>query len=492
LASQVARGAGLEANAALFALAIGRERQDQPLLEAALARNPDLVQLTEQWRSALERPGRAQQSPVLEAYFSVRYAAAKRYGYFDRQSFAAVRSAELASDRAFLERLVLPQAAISELPGLSDILLEHLLKSPTPAAIQALLVAAPKALDDLIGNGLWLPKGPEQFEALCSGLEDQVVSLDNRFAVGLLMTQPDFALRAAGLALQVDPSGQASGAFEVLDPALRSDDEAQRAQACLALGRSGWDGWVSELERLDSDASLRVRVAAQVARLALGDPRTSAPLEALLQETEGEFFTVALADLCRLSPRGGVGDLLEELLIDLPADHQLEVALALAARQDAAARALLRQALENASAGDLAPAAIRALAKGAASEELELFERLFPDDQDLAISEALCAALIEQDSPTGRRYLRAALWAGDFTLGVLAACALVRGHGLPALYEELNSPPPESRPQDLRRLGFAIGMLGGLSELERLSASRRASDPSLQGAYLGALTNRTR
>jgi hypothetical protein len=483
---------GLEGSAALLALLIGEARLEPGLLETLLTAAPELAPRLTALRRALAAPELAAPTPVLAAYLGVRYEAAKRFGYIDRQSYAALRAAELSQDLAFLENLVLFESAASGYPGVEDLLLERLLSSGSAACLEAALKALPEGLDALVGNGLWLPKDDREREALLSLLERRGASLEHTQILAYLLAQPPLRTRAAALALQLDPEGRSSGAFDLLEPLLKAGELEERVRAVLALARSGFEGWVPELERLDLDGEPRVRLAAQAARLALGDDRGLEPLLELLAAPDEPLWAAAIEDLCHLARSGRVASLLIETLPELEGPEALAVALALAEVGRSEGREVLMAALEDGSAGSLAPNCVEALALQAGAAEVALFERLFPDDQDAELNRALGRALIELDLPSGRRFLRAALWQGDFSLGVLAAAALARGHGLPALYDELDSPPSAARPADLRRLGFAIGMLGGLGELERISTNRPSSDPSVQGAYLGALTNRTR
>ena len=100
-------------------------------------------------------------------------------------------------------------------------------------------------------------------------------------------------------------------------------------------------------------------------------------------------------------------------------------------------------------------------------------------------------ALVGERDGLGLRLVRAGVWERDFHRSVLAAHLLAEFQGLQALHEELASPPPLVSAVDLRRIGFVLGELGGLGEVENLARRRTSADPVLQGAYLGALAART-
>ena len=101
--------------------------------------------------------------------------------------------------------------------------------------------------------------------------------------------------------------------------------------------------------------------------------------------------------------------------------------------------------------------------------------------------------LHESRLPLIARFLRIALWRAPFHRSQLAAALLVDLQGIDALRFELETPPPQgSRPEDRRRVGFALGELGGLAQVDLLFDRVGAGDPGLQGAVLGALSARTR
>jgi hypothetical protein len=116
---------------------------------------------------------------------------------------------------------------------------------------------------------------------------------------------------------------------------------------------------------------------------------------------------------------------------------------------------------------------------------------LFPVEDSRSLNVELALALVQTRDPGAVGLLRQGIWRGPWNRSVLSAGLLVRHGGVQALHDELASPPAGATDVDLRRVGFALGEWGGLGEVDVLARRRRASDPALQGAFLGALATRT-
>ncbi|MDG2143920.1 MAG: hypothetical protein P8N31_10225, partial [Planctomycetota bacterium] len=134
---------------------------------------------------------------------------------------------------------------------------------------------------------------------------------------------------------------------------------------------------------------------------------------------------------------------------------------------------------------------VRALAENSAPEDLALFEDLFPSEYFPEVNLQMAVALARGGAPEGVAILQKALWLGPADRSLLAAAALINRGGIKALTAELESMPLGASGDALRRVGYAIGIFGGLDELARLRRRRSTADPALQGAYLGALASRT-
>ena len=150
----------------------------------------------------------------------------------------------------------------------------------------------------------------------------------------------------------------------------------------------------------------------------------------------------------------------------------------------------MRDALASGAYPELVPSLVRGLGEFADQADVAQMRRMFPSG-DAALDRELARELVLKRDPLGMRIVRAAIWNRPWHQGVLAALLLAEVEGLASLHSELQSPPPLTSAADLRRLGFALGLIGGLQEVERLALRRNSADPALQGAYLGALAART-
>ena len=92
--------------------------------------------------------------------------------------------------------------------------------------------------------------------------------------------------------------------------------------------------------------------------------------------------------------------------------------------------------------------------------------------------------------------LRAAVWKLSFDYSALACGVVARGYGLDTLITWLLDPPLDATDEDVRRVGYAIGGIGGERAVEQLQkafgTTAGAELPALVGAILGAYSARTR
>jgi hypothetical protein len=63
--------------------------------------------------------------------------------------------------------------------------------------------------------------------------------------------------------------------------------------------------------------------------------------------------------------------------------------------------------------------------------------------------------------------------------------------GASVLFDEIDRAPLGCTKEDVRRVGYALGLWGGIPALRELTTKLRSGDPALQGALLGALASRT-
>ncbi len=445
------------------------------------------MQTAKQIAEYLDDPVAAPRDAVGELYMTLRYEAAKRFGLLDGRSFRLTRIDALAQDPEFLDALVLPRAGASRLGASADHLLSILLERPSAPVIAAAFAGLATELDQLVENGLWLPADDDQWDALLGAMEAEGVGPELAALLEQAQIRSGQPLRAAALLLEAG----LEGGYEILEPQLRDSEPKARLNSIRALGQSSDPQWVAELERAETDSSPFVRVAALVGRLELGDTSTAFDLDSILADPEDKLRNLVTLELCDHASDPRSMDLLERNYEALDPDMQLRAACALLEAGRRASREVVHTALARRTAGPLESRAVRALGRAPRGEDLTLLARLFPAETPEA-DLALASVLIASQHPLGAQLLRAAVWAPNFERGVLAAHALADIGGLIALHEELAAPPPRITPEDLRRVGFVIGEIGGIAEFNRLARTRGSQDPVLQGAYFGALTARTR
>ncbi|MEO0650027.1 MAG: HEAT repeat domain-containing protein [Planctomycetota bacterium] len=425
-------------------------------------------------------------SAVGNLWLNLRFRAAVLYGLIDGQSFRVSELERLSTEAAFLDGVVLPLAAQTRWPGVRDHLMSLVIESPGPAVFEAALSAIPAELGLVVRNGIWVPADEQQWSDLVQAIR--------RVGVGIEMVELlDRALGVESLrreaALLLLEAGDRRG-WELVSVSLVGDDPEARREVAVTLGRSSDPDWLLELQRLRDDDDPGVRAAALVARIRLGE---LAAFETAIRTYSGtdEPERGALIDaLISEAADVRVQSLLEQALVTAEEPLSVRIALALTAAGRGSAYSQVRDALATGLYPELAPALVRSLGEFADQADVEQMRRMFPGGDEVLDRELARALVIKRD-PLGMRIVRAAIWNRTWHEGVLAALLLADVEGLQALHSELQSPPPLSSASDLRRLGFALGLIGGLQEVERLSLRRNSADPALQGAYLGALAART-
>lgn len=420
-------------------------------------------------------------------WLDLRYRAAVRYGLIDGQSYRILELERLGGDSDFLDAAVLPLAAESRWLQTRDHLMALLVESPGPAVFEAALSSIPAEIGLVVRNGIWQPADEEEWAELVAAIRrtgsrlEVIDVLDKALGIESIRREAAIELLSAG-----DRRG-----WELVSEDLVEGDPEARAEVARALGRSGDPDWLLELQRLATDESPRVRAAGLAGRVRLGELKafeTCVRMLANEQETERESLTVAL-----LSEAADVRvqTLLEQSLLVVEGELNVRVAIALALEQRSSARVIVREALAERTYPDLTADLVRALGAFADASDVERFRRLFPSGGDTRLDLELARALIQNRDALGTRIVRAAIWQRPWHESVLASCLLADVESLAALHSELESPPPLASRSDMRRLGFAIGLLGGIEEVENMALRRNSGDPALQGAYLGALAART-
>jgi len=492
--------------AALLSLADDAE----PLVAAAacvaLARSGDAGALSklETWRdgagpraSAADhalrfRAGGLERSPgpEIDALLALRWASARRYGFVDGLRWRVYLEAELARDEAFLDRVILVASAKLRAGPRRDHLLELVLAGGTPERLRGAVAGCPDALSALIDAGLWRPQGKDEWSALLAELSARKITDAELPLLKHAAQVPGFEVRA-GLLLV---GANVREAYSLVSEEQFAPQADRRLALAEALGGLSDPKTDPDLSRLRRDRDPRVRAAAMVSQARRGDVDAGTSLSELLGSGPSDPRSQVLQMLARAvrDPIAETYLIRAQLLSDLTSTERVLVEVALASVGRTPQRGALRDMLAVPGVGGgLKELIVRALSNAPERDDLAAMRAMFPVEDSRSLNVELALALIETRDPGALGLLRQGLWRGPWNRSVLAAGLLARHGGIQVLHDELASPPPGASDSDLRRVGFALGEWGGLSEVDALARRRRASDPAVQGAFLGALATRT-
>jgi hypothetical protein len=483
------RSDALQADCACLALLYSGQQDARGFVEARAAGDQRAQALMAFARDAAAAPP----SDAGALYLDLRYLAAQRFGLIDSQSWKVLMLLRLAEQPAFLDQLVYRSALALKRPGMSDHFLGVLMEDPGEAALRAAVALLPNEISQMVAAGLWTPRADQWAIVLDEIAEDGLETLAEPLLLHAL-AQPEQGGLAALLLVR---AGNMRGR-PILEAALQESGPQLKRRTAEALGASGNTTWQTWLALLREDKDPEVRAAAMVAQMLLGNAHAKKTLQVLLLNPElaqrdvpVELLVGALA---RTKNSPVALELLEDALPSLEGASHLEAATALALNGRSPGIEVVRaELLRAAPRGDAGARLVRALGRYPDSTDIELLTDLFPQEDDVAVNAALAEILHEARLPLIARFLRIALWRAPFHRSQLAAALLVDLQGIDALRFELETPPPQgSRPEDRRRVGFALGELGGLVQVDLLFDRVGAGDPGLQGAVLGALSARTR
>ena len=437
---------------------------------------------------------------------TLRWEAARSFGTVDGLSWRMQRVERLGTSQVLLDRLVLLGAAELDRPEVRDYILELLIEpGPRPIIVRAAVTAMAEELDQLIVNGLWAPRSPEEWEAL----------VDEAERLGLFRLLPNALERAAqveSLLARVAPHLAITDTRfrDVVEGLLESGDASRRKQVAFGIGEANLGQMLSKLNVLRDDPSTAVRASAALARARLGDTEVLSELFSLfveerdLERNNGQERGFVL-DAMYKTRRSRVTQSLVEGLAD-----SLRDATTLAERKERAALLAIRrlgghtvdaeQLLE--FYGDESIPAhhqiwlIEALGEVPQTAVKKRLAADFPAEGGWRQNLPLIRALLQGNAESVVPVLHAAVWQGPQQRSILAAALVQEHYGINRLMHWVAKPPAGASQSDLRRVGFAVGTLGRLGAVEslkkQLGAVAGAERPALQGALLGALAARTR
>jgi hypothetical protein len=427
---------------------------------------------------------------AVRALVRLRFEAARAFGMIDGSNFAARRISELAADPDFVSAVVLRASVHLPRGAVDDHLLSAFLEGHGPGRLAAVVDAIPSQLSQLVEYGLWTPRDSAEWGVILDEIERQRVEALTPELLRVAEGLPEHGWKARALASRAQRVDlETIARFQIAD--LAPED---RIEACQALGASDDAAAREMLGGLDQDPDPRVRAAALVARLRLGDRTAAASVEKIVADRTEPDHAAVLESLGRNAREGPIAARLEETMRRAPAADLATVAAALTAQTRSSGRATARSlfALDAPPTGERRYLLVRALSRRPTMQDIEVFTDLFPQPGETELNLELASSLAVLSAPAVRPILRAALWKGEFDESVLAGFLLAQASGLRALIEEILRPPPGVTSADVRRVGFALGEWGGVDALGVLrAATGSAAGPEMQGALLGALGSRT-
>lgn len=421
----------------------------------------------------------------------LRWYAARRFGLVDDQAWPVLVVRSLCLDTDFLHEVIVRSSPRLRRAGIKDALLMELISGKGPGRLRAAIGAMPREVTQLVENELWLPKDAEEWSIML----DEIARRDlEPLTIEFLTRATDVpAVRYRAVALLARTSDPDIAALIEGDLSNLSPEE--RLEVCDALASTGDQGWMKRIAALREDDDPRVRVAAQISAARLSDKSAGTELTTLLRKSTHADHRLVLAEMCRVAHDPLVGLMLEEALPYLKGEEEVDVATVLCLEGRQPLRATVRKALgaDPPPSGARGARLVQALRRHGTPEDGDVLKQLFPREDDVPMNIELGLSLVALDDPAVLPVLGAAVWHLDWQTSILAAGVMADVAGLGTLRALLARPPREASSNDIRRVGYAIGLWGGLAQVEELSRELRynSGHPALQGALLGALSART-
>ncbi len=431
----------------------------------------------------------SRETPIARRLLDLRWDAATRFGLVDGENWTILTVRELCANEAFLDQLVYSSVADSLRQGVHDYLLEVLTTRPGESVLRASVRAMPGALGDLVSANLWTPADAESWRIVLEEIERHDLELASQRLLRKALDDAASRWRASLLLLR---SGDKTMAKR-LEADLGTASIDDKARLLDALGASHDLNQAAWIERLEDKQDVRLHASAIVARFLIGARGGEDELRAVLDErgSDDPLRGAVIESLTRQADYGEVWPYLSRLSTDGRLSNALEVNTAMVERGRVQGREALRNVVREDPTSALAVDCLRALCVQPSFEDLALVRELFPQPGALELNQILAVTLVRQKDALCLPLLRAALWRQPSSRSILAAALIADAAGMEMLQSELLTPPSGITERDLRRVGFALGVWGGLDQVHWLSQRQGAGDPGLQGALLGALGART-
>lgn len=436
--------------------------------------------------------------PPWERFYELRWEAGRNYGLVDGNVWSASLVAELTRDRRFLGALVLRMAEGLDIPGAKDHLLEILMQGNGMVRIATAVRVMPTELEMLVDSGVWRPASPQEWRTLVNAIltEERHGYFPRTLALALEIEAPEIRTVAAGLLYRRETRFE-----DILIKALESESPVVRAHAAYVVGVRDLADFVQRLVRLCEDDNPWVAANAMGALIAMESPvgaGKAIDLFGLPPEDRPNYLTQYLFEvLSRAAPDRDVLRFVEEVHGSLGGlDRAFADAILVLNDRPTRTDVLRRKLPVMNPVSSHGVRCASAVGKRRSEEDVRLLARLFPRQAAPAMNLELAVGLARAGHRIPLELLEAAVWTLPLNESVLAAGAVKATYGESVLMSWISNPPPEVVEEDLRRLGYAIGELGGFDAVERLKRELRTvggeERPEVVGAAFGALASQTR
>jgi HEAT repeat protein len=474
------------------ALALLRAKSESGLaVLAALERDPQAPFATtiQALRTFVDDPAHAAPQPIAQRWLELRWEAARSYGLIDGQAWSTKIVEELLADQRFLDRVVYEAAGKLKISAVRDHFLEVVLEPGPTERLRGAVDVLPTEIDRLVATGLWTPAVETEWTELVREIDEK--RLESLTANVLRQARVVASLRTYASLLLVR-GGNPEG-MQLLELEINSDDALVRARIAEVLGGTGEKSYLPRLLPMLNDDDAGVRNASLVAQLRLEHPPAREKVRERLEGGGDPEHELLFGQLCRNARDPVIKALLVNVFPRLAPNDQILAATYLALAGRTAEREVVRKSLATTPpTGAIGARMVRALGVAPTPADATLMRSLFPREGELDVDVALVLGLIAANDPACIPVLRAALWKEPWGRSLLAAAVWVEIDGVDVLFDELQNPPLDATPRDLRRVGFALGELGGMQAAEALARRSGGADPAVQGALLAALGGRTR
>jgi HEAT repeat protein len=433
----------------------------------------------------------------------LRWDAAKHFGLVDQRAWEVVLIEGLAKDLDFLKGFILKAAAENDRPGTKDhfrSLVEAERRdrgAATDQTIRAALRAMPKEVSLLVESGLWSP----DWNVLLQEIRDRGLEQSTRGLLEVAKGIPSTRYPAVSLLARAkDREVLASIPDEIKNGDL---GPMQKIWCCEALGVSGDQAALPVLHFLSQSPGAEVAAAAKVQLARMGDEDAADQILEVLNDPDSPIHFQVVDWVSNGVEAPELAALLLKALPQLRGGRALQASIALSFEGYPEGRERLREILAaGLPRGKLGARAVEALEDSGSAEDLAYLKQQFPHEIDAVVNEALALAMYRARDPRVLTLIRAGIWDSiEFDQSVLASALLIEVAGMRALIDEARYEPMLDAdstgaryraPKYPRRVGYALGLWGGIQALEDLNSEvSDVREDVRQGAVLGALASRT-